>query len=52
MAKIKLNKVLKETLQELEDREKVKQEMKGYVKKMDESLDRLKKLMRRDGHNV
>lgn len=52
MAKIKLNKVLKEGLKEAEEREKIKHEMKSYVKKMDENLNKLRKLMRRDGYNV
>lgn len=52
MAKIELKKVLEEGLKEAAKKEEARQLMKVYEKKMDDSLARLKAMMRRDGYNV
>ena len=52
MAKIKLTNVLKEGLEEREKKERIREEMHYYAKKMSESLGKLKALAKRDGYDI
>jgi len=52
MSKIKLVEIAKETLKEVQKKAQIKKEMDSYIQKMDNSLEKLKALMRKDGYNV
>jgi hypothetical protein len=52
MAKIRLTKLLSEAIEKRVERERVEKQMDSYVKKMDESLHKLRALMIRDGYKV
>ena len=52
MAKMKLTKLLSEVIEKRIERERIEKKMDSYVKKMDESLDKLRALMIRDGYEV
>jgi hypothetical protein len=52
MAKIKLTKVLREGLEQEKKKQESLHKMSFYEKKMDQGLEKLRNLMRRDGYNV
>lgn len=52
MSKIKLTNILRESLRERKKKQEIKKEMNLYTRKMSESLEKLKNLMRRDGYSV
>jgi len=52
MAKIKLTRVLKEGLEQEKKKQESLRKMSFYEKKMDQSLEKLRQMMKRDGYDV
>lgn len=52
MSKIKLSRIVKEVIEQEKKKQTALQRMSVYEKKMDQSLKKLKQLMRRDGYDI
>jgi hypothetical protein len=52
MAKIKLARVLEEALEQEKKKQESLRKMSFYEKKMDQGLEKLRQMMKRDGYDV